>query len=481
VPVPDRALGLLLAALLAGCATRYENVPLPANQSENPERRGVTRESEPERPVILMAFSGGGSRAAMLALTVLRELRDTQYSMDGNSRRLTDDVAIVSSVSGGSVTAAYFGLYGAGELDALEAGFLSQDNTSTLAWRAVNPVNWFRIGLSGRSRIGLVEELFDEQLFKGARFEALNRPDRPLIILNATDMASGEVFAFTPKRFDDICSDFDQQAVSVGVAASAAFPIAFTPVAFKNYSVTHCPNRPLPTWVSRSLTRRYTPYIDVESYKQARYANDLRRGEDRFQDIQYVYLLDGGLADNLGVSSLLEAIISPRATGSLLNSINTGTVRRIVVLVVNARADAPKSVYQDASRPGIFSMIGSVTSVPIDATTASVNAQMSLLVRTLKQAVRERPADAQFGELKIYDVLIDFDQLRPSDPQQRELRDKAKRVPTSWSLSPADRETINAVGTRLLRQHPCYQKLLLDLNVTAQFIEPAFAEEGCKP
>jgi hypothetical protein len=126
-------------------------------------------------------------------------------------------------------------------------------------------------------------------------------------------------------------------------------------------------------------------------------------------------------------------------------------------------------------------MIGSVTSVPIDATTASVNAQMSVLVRTLKQAARDRPPDAQFGDLKIYDVLIDFDQLRPSDPQQRELRDKAKLVPTSWSLSESDRETIQAVGTRLLRQHPCYQKLLLDLSVAADFIEPAFAEEGCKP
>jgi NTE family protein len=472
---------VLLAALLMGCATRFENVPLPAGQSENPERRAVARESEPERPVILMAFSGGGSRAAMLALSVLRELSHTSYATAGKSRPLTDDVAIVSSVSGGSVTAAHFGLYGAGGLDALEAGFLSKDNTNTLVWRAVNPINWFRFGFSGRSRIGLVEELFDEQLFKGAKFEALNRPDRPFVILNSTDMASGEVFAFTPKRFDDICSDFDQQPISVGVAASAAFPIAFTPVAFKNYSVTSCPGRPLPTWVSKGLTRRYTPYIDVEGYKQARYANDLRRGDDRFQDIQYVYLLDGGLADNLGVSSLLEAIISPRATGSLLKSINTGAVRKIVVLVVNARADAPKSVYQQAGRPGIFSMIGSVTSVPIDATTASVNAQMSVLVRSLKQAVRDRPPDAQFGELKIYDVLIDFDQLRPSDPQQRELRDKAKQVPTSWSLSKTDRETINNVGTRLLRQHPCYQKLLLDLNVAADFIEPAFAEEGCKP
>jgi NTE family protein len=475
-------LGLfLLLALIAGCATRFENQPLPAGRSENPERRFVDREKEPDRPVILIAFSGGGSRAAMLALTVLRELRDTSYIQDGHKRWLIDDVVLLSSVSGGSVTAAHFGLYGAAGLDTLEASFLSEDNVSTVVWQAVNPINWFRYGLSGRSRIGLLEDLFDEKLVKGARFEALNQPGKPFVILNATDMASGEVFAFTPQRFDDICSDFDQQALSVGVAASAAFPVAFTPVAFQNHSLTHCLGRPLPKWISKDLASRFTPYLDVEEYKRARYANDLRHGKDIFEDIQYVYLLDGGVGDNLGVSSLLEAMVSPRASTGLLKAINEGKARKIVVLVVNARSDPPKSVYQQADRPGIFSMIGSVTSVPIDSTTASNNAQMTVLVRTLRQAIRGAPEDAQFRDLRIYDVLIDFDQLRPSDPQQRELRDKAKRVPTSWTLSAEDRATVSAVGRLLLHQHPCYQRLLMDLSVEADFIIPDFAEAGCKP
>ena len=35
-------------------------------------------------------------------------------------------------------------------------------------------------------------------------------PGAPLVVMNATDMESAEVFAFTPQRFDDLCSDLDQ-------------------------------------------------------------------------------------------------------------------------------------------------------------------------------------------------------------------------------------------------------------------------------
>ena len=109
-------------------------------------------------------------------------------------------------VSGGSVIAAHFALYGPTGLDRFAPDFLVPDNTRTLGLDAVNPITWLQLAITGSSRIDVVEELFDRQLFKGKTFYELNQPGRPYLILNATDMASGEVFAFTPKRFDDICS-----------------------------------------------------------------------------------------------------------------------------------------------------------------------------------------------------------------------------------------------------------------------------------
>ena len=68
--------GLIFGVLLAsGCAAgmHIENTPLQAGD-ENPEPRTIDP-ARPDRPVILMTFSGGGSRAAALAESVLREYR----------------------------------------------------------------------------------------------------------------------------------------------------------------------------------------------------------------------------------------------------------------------------------------------------------------------------------------------------------------------------------------------------------------------
>ena len=71
---------VVLCVLLAGgCAGMHiENTPLQAGDG-NPDLRTIEPASS-DRPVILMTFSGGGSRAAALAESVLRELSQTSYA-----------------------------------------------------------------------------------------------------------------------------------------------------------------------------------------------------------------------------------------------------------------------------------------------------------------------------------------------------------------------------------------------------------------
>ena len=502
-PVLTVALALVLA--LTGCATRFENQPLAAGQG-NAERRAVDA-SDPERPLILVAISGGGSRAAALGWTVLRELRQYRYSVPGgSSRALTDDIAVLSSVSGGSVIAAHFALDGAQALDRFESDFLAPDNTRSLGLEALNPVTWLKQAVTGESRSDLVEQLLDRQLFHNKTFAELNQPGKPYLILNATDMASGEVFAFTPQRFDDICSDLDAQPISSGVAASAAVPVLFTPIAFRNFSAEHCAGRPAPAWIANRLKGRFAPYLNVDNFKLARYANDLRHGPNNFRQIDYLYFLDGGLADNLAIHGLLEALSSPYAVpiaaapasatgspsdsaagqparaGSLIEAINNGRFKKIAVIIVNARADPGSTVYQSARRPGILGMIASVTSVPIDSASSSVNAQIDGLLAQFNAAGGGNGGaigDPKFAGLKVYSVEIDFDQLHANDAVQRALRDKVKAVPTLWTISKPNLDVIAQAGTLLLRQHPCFQRLLGDLAIQADFIDSGFAQMGC--
>ena len=487
-----RWLGWVVVLLaLAGCAsTRFVNQPLTQGQT-NAERRAIDV-SHPERPLILVAVSGGGSRAAALGWAVLRELRKFRYPAAGESRGLIDDIGVVSSVSGGSVIAAHFALNGPQGLDRFEQDFLVPDNTRALVVDAANPLTWLRLAGSGSSRIDLVSELFDRQLFSHKTFAELNQPGKPYLILNTTDMATGEIFAITPGRFDDICANLDQQPISASVAASAAVPVIFSPVALQNYSATHCQGVTPSQWITKRLSGTFAPYINLPQFKLARYAYDLRHGKESLRKIDYLYLLDGGLTDNLGIHGLLETMVSPYAApaivdsaapestrGTILQALNTGRVKKLAVIVINARAGSANTISQSATRPGIPGMIGSVTTIPLESTTASVSAQMDTLLSELNSAGGGGAGDPQFAGMRVYGIQIDFDLLRTSDPQQRELREKANAIPTLWTISKENLGVIEASAGLLLRQHPCFQRLLSDMKIAADFVDPAYASTGC--
>lgn len=74
---------------------RFKAVPSPGNS---------------DSLFFVLSLSGGGTRAAALAYGTLEHLARTQIEWEGQRRRLLDEVDVISSVSGGSVTAAYFGL-----------------------------------------------------------------------------------------------------------------------------------------------------------------------------------------------------------------------------------------------------------------------------------------------------------------------------------------------------------------------------------
>ena len=464
----------LLILLTAGCAsTHVENTPLPAGEG-NPDRRSIAPAS-PDRPVVLMTFSGGGSRAATLAESVLREMSQTRYSGIDGPHVLTEDIKLISSVSGGSVTAAWFGLrrgpgHWDGDLDDLRTDFLTQDNMAALELDAVNPITWFGLVTGRMTRIEAEQALFNERLYHDATLAALNQPGKPYIVLNATDMAGGQTFAMVPRRFDDVCSKYDILPVATAVSASAAFPILLTPVGFRNYS-EDCQGRLRDgEWIKVDLSNPYTPYLNLAEYRDARYSNDLRHGPNPFRQINYLNFLDGGLADNLGTQSLRSALIASYDDAQVLHAINEGKIRRLVVIVVNARSDPPNKLYQQPQQPGVVTQIQAVTSVPIDANTANSQTALSALLTEFAQAAAGAGNQAKFGGMQVYGITVDYDQIPADTPAHRALRDAAKDVPTAWTLTGPQLQVTEEAGRFLLRRNPCYRALLADLRAAQAFM-----------
>ena len=94
-------------ALLAGCASRPVNPPI-TEVNRNSGYRFATRQlqDDDKENLVILAFSGGGTRAAAFSYGVLEELRRTELVTGKGKRvRLLDEVDVITGVSGGSFTA----------------------------------------------------------------------------------------------------------------------------------------------------------------------------------------------------------------------------------------------------------------------------------------------------------------------------------------------------------------------------------------
>jgi len=228
---------LLLSIYIAACA-QY-----PLNQQSNSfdKQAGYRFEHLKTGPLntdklfICLAFSGGGTRAAALAYGVMEELRKTRIRVDGKGKSLLDEVDVISSVSGGSFTAAYYALFRERLFADFRTKFLERNIQGALAAMLLNPVNLIRVASPWFGRIDLAAEFYNREIFEAATFSRLEENGRPLVILNATNLGPGRRFNFTQEYFDAMGSRLDQFPISRAVAASSAFPFLLTPLSLRAY------------------------------------------------------------------------------------------------------------------------------------------------------------------------------------------------------------------------------------------------------
>src|SRR5262249_14139209 len=104
-----RLLSLAMLLLLAGCASRPVNPPITQADPTTGYRYTTRVEhftGKSSENLVILAFSGGGTRAAAFSYGVLEALRRMEVvGPKGVKVRLLDEVDIITGVSGGSFTA----------------------------------------------------------------------------------------------------------------------------------------------------------------------------------------------------------------------------------------------------------------------------------------------------------------------------------------------------------------------------------------
>jgi len=271
---------------------------------------------------LVLAFSGGGSRAAALACGVLLELRDTRigapskWSPAGRGGR--DQRGLRWQLHRGP------------------SGFLRRDLTGDVLQRILDPLRW--VGHEGRSEAAA--SLYDATIFKDATFADLRRAGGPLIVINATDLEAGTRFAFLQERFDLLCSDLRSDPLANAVAAPSAVPVLFEPMVLENHA--GCSPPALPQAADSPQLEEVIEGLKGDADKRQR---------------RYIHLADGGLTGNLGLRAFQETIDLAGGLRALLRRTDCAPTGHVMVISVDASGNVASGLGLDLRAPSMLQAV----------------------------------------------------------------------------------------------------------------------------
>jgi NTE family protein len=430
---------------------RYENLRAPGNS---------------ESLFVILTFSGGGTRAAALAYGVMEKLRDIKIMWEGEERRLLDEVDLISSVSGGSFPAAYYGLFREEIFDPekFEKVFLYRNIQGKLIASLFNPINWFRAAAPTFGRIELAAELYDREIFRGMKFSALINQVRPFVFINATDISAGSLFTFTQDQFDLLCSDLSGVSVASAIAASSDFPIAFNSLTLENYAGSCGFKERL--WLTEAL-RDYL--VNPDRFRRAEVVRSYLNSTER----KYIHLLDGGISDNIGLRGPMLELFSNDSASSVLNKINQRMVKYLVVIVVDAHTYGKNDFDKKRGDLGLFTTIDRIASIPIASYSTAMVQEFfnninswhkdelaySACKKLLENVCPIARIPSAPGSVETFGIHVTFDRIN----NEKERSDFLS-MPTTFYLPKEDVDRLRKIGPRILDESEEFQKLCAKLK-----------------
>lgn len=199
-----------------------------------------------------LALSGGGYRAAAYHIGTLRALKRLG---------ILNKVDVISAVSGGSITAAYYALH-KDNYEKFESDFIKKLQQGVLCSTIVYALLVFSMSILIASLVNwwllipeaavllvfwyrilpvsyFIECSYNRLFFKNKKLSDF--PYHPLVAINATDVSNGKLYTFSQlkmggypyyKNGDYTTSPFDntQFPIAKAVMASSCVPFAFSPI-----------------------------------------------------------------------------------------------------------------------------------------------------------------------------------------------------------------------------------------------------------
>jgi NTE family protein len=409
-----------------------------------------------------LAFSGGGTRAAAFAHGVLSEVDQTTVRTRNGTHSLLSSVGFVSGVSGGAVTAAYFGLKKQAALADFREKFLIRNAEEGLN-TSVDPLSLVKALGGGVNDIRTFSKWLDDNLFEHATFADFRKTPGPRVWINASDIYNRTPFIYGEASFIALCSNLATYPIADAVAASAAVPIVFTPQVIKTYP-KQCTDQP-PEWLKKAHTNPNAPPM-LKAFADALYS---------YHDgsTKYIKLLDGGLVDNFGLSGFTISRLSARTAHEPLSPEQAVQLRRSIVILVDAGRAPSADWVQTVDGPSGVDLIMAASDTAVQASVrASYTAFERIMSDWQRQVIAWRcglsaeqrkrygaPPNWNCRDLKFTVTRVAFDQLGPERAKALNAVDTRLKLPVN------EVDAVIAAGHDALRVNPAFRDFLKGISV----------------
>jgi len=246
--------------------------------------------------------------------------------------------------------------------------------------------------------------------------------------------------------------------VARAAAASSAVPMLLTPITLRNYAGT-CGFK-LPERFEEMLKSR------TISERQFYLANNLSVFLDS-EKKPYIHLLDGGVADNLGLRAILDRTTLRGSVWEFFKGTPLENVHKVVFFVMNAETETETRWDRTESIPPFGAMLSSYSSIAIERYNHETIALLKESVKSWADEIKAQrckggtlsTAPGSCGDIQFYVIEVKFDAL-----QDEKERIYFKSLPTSFKLTSEQVDKLRDVAHRIIVQSEEFQRLLNDLR-----------------
>jgi NTE family protein len=164
----------------------------------------------------------------------------------------------------------------------------------------------------------------------------------------------------------------------------------------------------------------------------------------------YIHLLDGGLADNIGVRGLIESAALVGGLDAAFSAARIGRPKKVVIIMVNAETEASRAVDRSADVPTLMQVLRALIDVPINRYSYETQVLGRQSIEAWQRRLKEQ------GEAPdLYLVEVSLSAI--ADPAEHEF---LNMVPTSLQLPRATVDRIRRAASQLLDNSPDFLRLL---------------------